>query len=51
VVWLVTIGDSLHNFVDGVTIGASFLLSTKVGIATSVAVLLHELPQEFGTST
>lgn len=50
VVWLTTIGDLLHNFVDGITIGASFLVSQKVGIATSIAVFLHELPQEFGRS-
>lgn len=38
----------MHNTVDGITIGASFLVSNKVGIATAVAVFLHELPQEFG---
>lgn len=42
------IADGLHNLVDGVIIGASFELSTSLGIATTVAVLLHEIPQEIG---
>jgi len=40
-------GDFIHNFLDGIAIGASFLISTEVGIATTVAVILHEIPQEF----
>jgi len=42
------IGDSVHNFIDGVIIGASYLLSIPAGIATTVAVALHEIPQEIG---
>lgn len=42
------LGDSLHNFLDGVLIAASFQVSIPVGIATTVAVALHELPQEIG---
>lgn len=42
----VFLGDSLHNFVDGLAIGAAFLISVPAGIATSVAVGMHELPQE-----
>jgi len=42
------IGDGLHNFIDGIIIGASFLVDVKVGIATSLAVILHEIPQEIG---
>ena len=41
-------GDAIHNFIDGVLIGASYLTSTAVGISTTVAVLLHEIPQELG---
>lgn len=42
------IGDGFHNFLDGVIIAASYLISTQVGIATTLAVLLHEIPQEIG---
>lgn len=45
---LVLLSDGVHNFVDGVVIGASFLVSIPVGIATTLAVILHELPQEIG---
>lgn len=40
--------DALHNFVDGLLIGASYLVSLPVGIATTIAVVLHEIPQEIG---
>ena len=42
------VGDALHNFVDGAIIAGAFLVSTQVGIATTVAVALHEIPQELG---
>lgn len=42
------IGDGLHNFLDGVIIAASFMVSLPIGIATTVAVVLHEVPQEIG---
>ncbi len=45
---LILIGDSLHNFVDGVAIAAAFSGSVSLGIATSVAVIAHEVPQEVG---
>lgn len=45
---LVLFGDGLHNFLDGVIIGVSFLISIPVGIATTIAVILHEIPQEIG---
>ena len=42
------IGDGFHNFLDGLIIGASYLVNVQVGIATTVAVVLHEIPQEIG---
>ncbi len=42
------VGDAVHNLLDGVIIGASYLVSIPVGIATTVAVLFHEIPQEIG---
>jgi zinc and cadmium transporter len=45
---LIIIGDAFHNFVDGVVIAAAFLTSVPLGIATSLAVIAHEIPQEVG---
>ncbi|MFA6076458.1 MAG: ZIP family metal transporter [Candidatus Paceibacterota bacterium] len=45
---LVLFSDGVHNFIDGVIIGVSFLISVPVGIATTLAVILHEIPQEIG---
>jgi len=42
------VGDGVHNFIDGVLIAGSFMLSIPAGIATTVAVILHEIPQEMG---
>lgn len=42
------IGDGVHNFIDGVIIGASYLVSIPAGLATTLAVFLHEIPQEIG---
>jgi zinc and cadmium transporter len=42
------VGDGLHNFVDGAIVAGSFAVSTELGIATAIAVALHEIPQEFG---
>lgn len=44
--WLITIGDALHNFIDGVAIAAAFLISVPTGIVTALAVAAHEIPQE-----
>jgi len=44
--FLVLISDGLHNLIDGVIIGASYLISIEVGVATTVAIILHEIPQE-----
>jgi zinc and cadmium transporter len=45
---MILIGDSLHNFVDGVAIAVAFAGSIPLGIITSVAVIAHEVPQEVG---
>jgi zinc and cadmium transporter len=45
---MIILGDSLHNYVDGVAIAAAFAESFPLGIATSVAVITHEVPQEVG---
>jgi zinc and cadmium transporter len=45
---LVVIGDAVHNFADGVIIAAAFLTSTDLGVAASIAVIAHEIPQEVG---
>ncbi|MCH8328819.1 MAG: ZIP family metal transporter [Nanoarchaeota archaeon] len=42
------VGDGVHNFIDGLIIGASYLVNIPVGIATTLAVILHEVPQEIG---
>lgn len=46
--YLTIIGDALHNFIDGLVIAASFLVSIPIGIATTIAVVFHEIPQEIG---
>lgn len=46
--YLVLFGDAFHNFMDGVVITAGFLVSVPFGIATSLAVVAHEVPQEIG---
>ena len=45
---MLMVGDTLHNFVDGVMIAAAFLQSPALGVTTAVAVILHEVPQEVG---
>jgi len=45
---LIVFGDSIHNFIDGVAIAASFLVSIPLGIITAAAVAAHEIPQEIG---
>ncbi len=44
----IILGDAIHNFVDGVLIGAAFLMDVQLGIVTSLAVATHEIPQEVG---
>ena len=45
---IILVSDSMHNLLDGVLIGASYLAGRSVGMATTVAVILHELPHEIG---
>jgi zinc and cadmium transporter len=45
---LILVGDTFHNFVDGVLIAAAFLQSIPVGIVTALAMIAHEIPQEMG---
>lgn len=42
------LGDGIHNFIDGLVIAASFAVDIKLGLATTVAVMIHEIPQEIG---
>lgn len=48
IVPLIVIGDSVHNFLDGVVIASTFMVSIPLGIITSLAVAAHEIPQEIG---
>ena len=48
---LVLFSDGLHNLIDGIIIGVSFIASIPLGIATTIAVILHEIPQEVGDFT
>ena len=46
--YLILIADGIHNFIGGLAIGSSFLVSVNVGIITLIAAAAHEVPQEFG---
>ena len=45
---MIMVGDTFHNFVDGIIIAAAFLTDTQLGIVTSMAIIAHEIPQEVG---
>jgi zinc and cadmium transporter len=45
---MILIGDTFHNFVDGILIAAAFLANTELGVVTAVAIIAHEVPQEIG---
>jgi len=42
------VGDAVHNLIDGMLVGASYMVSLPIGIATTLAVIMHEIPQEVG---
>jgi zinc and cadmium transporter len=46
--WSVLLGDSIHNFCDGVIVAAAFLADPKLGVVTALAIVAHEIPQEVG---
>lgn len=46
--WLVILGDSIHNFIDGVVIALSYIANPALGLTTTLAVAAHEIPQEIG---
>lgn len=46
--WMNLLGDFIHNITDGMLIAAAWIASPEAGVATTIAVLLHEIPQEFG---
>merc|ERR1711892_228881 len=48
VAWMIIFGDGIHNFIDGLSIGAAFSQSIMTGISVSVAVLCEEFPHELG---
>jgi zinc transporter 10 len=51
VAWMVVMGDGLHNFTDGMAIGAAFAANIAGGFSTAVAVFCHELPHELGKNS
>lgn len=48
VAWMITLSDALHNFIDGLAIGASFTVSILAGFSTSIAIVCEEFPHELG---
>jgi len=42
------VGDGVHNFIDGLLIGATYMVSFPIGLATTLAIIFHEIPQEIG---
>uniref|UniRef100_UPI00398EDC96 LOW QUALITY PROTEIN: metal cation symporter ZIP8-like n=1 Tax=Pristiophorus japonicus TaxID=55135 RepID=UPI00398EDC96 len=48
VAWMITLSDGVHNFIDGLAIGASFTVSVLQGVSTSIAILCEEFPHELG---
>jgi zinc and cadmium transporter len=48
VTWLILLGDALHNLLDGLAVGAAFVVDARLGVSTFLATAAHELPQELG---
>ncbi|HUP96827.1 MAG TPA: ZIP family metal transporter [Usitatibacter sp.] len=46
--WMIVIGDSFHNFTDGVIIASAFIADLRLGVVTAIAIIAHEIPQEIG---
>ncbi len=46
--WSILVGDSIHNFCDGIIIAAAFLTDVRLGVVTAAAIVAHEIPQEVG---
>jgi len=46
--WMIVVGDSFHNFTDGVIIASAFLADVRLGVVTAAAIVAHEVPQEVG---
>jgi zinc and cadmium transporter len=45
---MITVGDTFHNFVDGIIIAGAFLVDFRLGVVTALAIIAHEVPQEIG---
>lgn len=45
---MITVGDTFHNFVDGIIIAGAFLVDFRLGVVTTLAIIAHEIPQEIG---
>ncbi len=45
---MIMIGDTFHNFIDGILIAAAFMVDVKLGMVTALAIIAHEIPQEVG---
>jgi len=46
--YVMMVGDTVHNFIDGIIVAASFLVSIPLGMVTAIAIFFHEIPQEMG---
>lgn len=51
IAWMVVMGDGVHNFTDGLIVGAAFADSLAGGLSTAIAVMCHEIPHELGKNT